>query len=290
MAADMRTRVHMAHVPNRATQHGLFRTNAETPTTSLKPGQQELRGNTVYAQEAKPHRETYITQDQTKETIYTSSLAKSMLSEDYVEPVKPFKPTSTLVEGLNSGTAHWCSEYKATSRVEGPPTRSMPMRRKEGEQMGTVGRAAEQSSYMQEFGKLGSDPRDHIVPGLGKLPVLRHALNNGTTKGTQHLPGYQGYIPYQVNTTEAARGADGAGERKVDKTNAAQTFHVNLVGYSGHVPESARNDRGGRRLTDLTTAGKDFMTPRTARFQQGVQSLEKELHSVRKVSKDGGLN
>ena len=32
--------------------------------------------------------------------------------------------------------------------------------------------------------------------------------------------------------------------RSVAKTNPADTVHLNMVGYTGHVPQSARNCRG----------------------------------------------
>lgn len=261
-----------SHIPKRATQHGLFLSSAETAPTSLKPGQQELHGIQVFKQEARQHRDTYINQDNVRDSCYTSSIAQATLPEDYSNPTKPYKPPDLVRHQLmlqkeksrldDSGTTHWESEYKATSQRE-PMVHHRPSPRRVPDPVNGVGRTRDESSYTQEFGRYGSDPRDRIPPGSTKLPVLRHHLNMGTTKGTFFVPGYQGFIPSCPTLThEAARAADGAGFRNTDKSNIEHVYHANIVGYSGHCPESARNDRGGRQPTKLTTSGRDFAPPK----------------------------
>jgi hypothetical protein len=49
--------------------------------------------------------------------------------------------------------------------------------------------------------------------------------------------------------------------RSTDKSNLTATFHTNMVGYSGHKPQNARNDRGGVSMTNLTCKGRDFAAP-----------------------------
>jgi len=218
----------------------------------------------IFAREAKPNRETYLTQDQCRESHYKATVANVTLPEDYLNPQKPIVPPDRVkghASGKSGGTGHWVSEYKATSQ-SGPMEYNPPAAPSNA--WHGAGRQGDDTSYTQEFGKYGSNPRDRLLMNRepGKLPVLRHALNVGTTKGTNYVPGYQGYIPFHAATPEAARALEGAELRSTEKMNLGQTFHVNLVGYAGHSPQSARNDRGGRKPSGLTTHGKDFLTPR----------------------------
>eukprot|EP00438_Fugacium_kawagutii_P033617 Skav216190 [mRNA] locus=scaffold1222:12934:13236:- [translate_table: standard] len=92
------------------------------------------------------------------------------------------------------------------------------------------------------------------------MPVFKNDLTAGSTRGTTHIPGYQGVIPRCMNSFSQSqvRAAAGATPRTVDKANIINNFHRDLVGYAGHVPEAVSNDFGGRKPTDLTTFGHDF--------------------------------
>ncbi|CAK9023362.1 unnamed protein product [Durusdinium trenchii] len=91
------------------------------------------------------------------------------------------------------------------------------------------------------------------------MPFFKNDLTAGSTKGTNHIPGYQGSVPTYPGFSEShLRAAGGTQPRSVDKTNIIHIFHRELVGYAGHVPEAACNDLGGRQPTDLTTFGHDF--------------------------------
>eukprot|EP00929_Paragymnodinium_shiwhaense_P092416 TRINITY_DN5231_c0_g1_i1.p1 TRINITY_DN5231_c0_g1~~TRINITY_DN5231_c0_g1_i1.p1 ORF type:complete len:311 (+),score=62.11 TRINITY_DN5231_c0_g1_i1:124-1056(+) len=298
MAAEVqneaRARQVMPHVPKKATQNGLFRSSQEEAPPTLKPGQTVLKGNDIYMQEAQPYRETYLTQDQVRDSVYTVTTSRATLPEDYINPARPYQPPTLRGAGdlLNSGTVHWQSEYKASLHKEplkllrdanngfggadhlpqGKPRQTAP--RGCGTMSFGLGRTADASTYTGDFGKAGTDPRDRLPPGSTQLPFSRTVLSAGTTKGTRHVPGYQGFIPANLINKEVARSCEkdvASEERVVDKTNMEQIYHVNLVGYCGHVPASARNDRGGRKTSDLTVFDRDFITPRTGRMKEMAQ-------------------
>jgi hypothetical protein len=204
--------------------------------------------------------------------MYRKTIANVLLPEDFVDPVKPVKPperTARSTSLAGGGTAHWRTEYKACLGESAKISRETGgFHRKMGFQIvhppaACVGRSEDSTSYHDEFGRYGADPLMKIQPGSLKLPIKKTALTAGTTKGSEHIPGYQGYIPAQITSPESARAEQGATTRSVDKTIIVETYHTNLVGYCGHVPASARNDLGGRRNCEMTTMGKDYTTPRT---------------------------
>merc|ERR1711974_190508 len=157
---------------------------------------------------------------------------------------------------------HWRSEYRAntdTRSLEGstyfrqtgpsyqalnPPT--------------CVGAAALASSFHQDYGHYGSDPRDKVKPGTEKMPVFKGALTAGTAKGTMHIPGYQGFLATNTRNEHVARVEMGSNLRSTDKTNLTESFHTNVVGYSGHEPTHHSNTQGGVRTSLMTTTGRDF--------------------------------
>merc|ERR1712136_116812 len=103
-----------------------------------------------------------------------------------------------------------------------------------------MGGQAGASTYCEDFGLLGSNPRSLIKPDEAAMPVIRNSLNFGTTKGTGHIPGYQGFL------SAAPHAGTARGERPHDRIH----YHRNLVGYAGHVAESAQNE-GRRQQSDL---------------------------------------
>lgn len=256
--------VPMAHVPRRATQHGLYVSGEETAPPALKPGQHELMRHGLYATvcgAAGDRGDSFLTLDRFSESEYAKSQGRNTRPEHYLEYKKADNrwAARTLHDGPE-GTAHWRSEYNSTlngsvverandDRAWGSPRSPYG----QSQSPNSTGRAEDLTSYHADFGRYGSNPRDRIPPGATKLPIFKTVLNAGTTKVTDHVPGYQGHIPMG-----SARG-ERCVERSVDKTNVVEIFHTNLVGYAGHVPMSARNDRGGRQLTTETVSGRDFV-------------------------------
>lgn len=261
----------MAHVPKRATQHGLHITGPELAPTALKPGQRELHRRGVYAAAAGEPCESYLAEELIAESEYGKAIARNTRPKDYVVP-RPTPPAAdgaprdSVGSGCGSGTRHWRSEYRAASDAlrRGEGDFEDEVWRRTAKEPNYIGRFEDLSMYRWDFGRYGSNPRDKVGPTDLKLPLFKTALTAGTTKGTDYIPGYQGYIPAHAIGREEARIAQGETPRSVDKTNIVSTFHTNLVGYAGHVPLSARNDNGGRMPTLLTVTGRDFLTPRVA--------------------------
>jgi len=257
--------VEMSHVPKRATQHGVFLASSERPPTSLKPGQKSLQRQ-VYTEEAKQLGETYIAQDMPAASVYAKSLAGLAKPEDYCNPTKPIRPADAPEGGGgHHGTAHWRSEYRSSMdhralhgsryhRQHGPSYQAM-------NPPTCVSAGALSTSYHEEFGKRGSDPREKIHPHSDRLPVFKTELTKGTTKATNHIPGYQGFLATNTVNPHVSRAEMGGTTRSVDKTNLTEIFHTNLVNYHGHVPAHHSNDNGGVQTSLETTMGRDYQHP-----------------------------
>ncbi len=253
----------MAHVPKRAVQHGIYTPLHEVSPPCLKPGQKELNPCGLYSAEAKQKDALALRQvpklleDGQNESEYTKRVCKAICPEDFKTPRGDKKADKD--DSRQAGAAHWRSEY-AHNSVEGcKPKSHLTAEQILNNRMVPTPRCC--ISKLQSFtcsqadyGRNGSNPRDKITPRDTQLPVVTNDLTAGSTRGTNHIPGYQGVIPNCANLRRAAKGTP----RTVDKTNIVHVFHKNLVGYAGHVPEAVCNDLGGRRPTDLTTFGHDF--------------------------------
>lgn len=81
----------------------------------------------------------------------------------------------------------------------------------------------------------------------------------GTTKTTNHIPGYNGYLPKtDLNPTAVSHGVGEMARNTIVKQNIVENYSVKIPGYSGHTPMSVLNDRGSIRPSCLTTAGEAF--------------------------------
>lgn len=254
----------MAHIPKKATQHGLYVSGEETIPVSLKPGQQDLVRRGIYSQDLPDDSQSYLAHELPAKSEYARTILSSTLPEHYFTPRQPHRrPVFEASGGASRGGAEgWQSEYRGRLGEEVLADRTAYFRQRglhheASRATACVGRPEGLSAYQHDFGRYGSDPRDRMRPGEKKLPVLKSDLNAGTTKGTDLLPGYQGHIPTCMSAPASARGA--GPPRSVDKTNIVQIFHTNLVGYAGHVPQCWKNDSGGCKPTDLTTSGRDFV-------------------------------
>lgn len=273
----------MAHIPKRAAQHATFVPSFETSAPRLKPGQEDLHRQGLYKAERRPMPETYLTQDGFKESMYSKHISSYLCPDDFEEPLglkKPFEFHTTSAE-IASGTDHWRSEYAANMNIDSVSGQRVHRFREPAyaarNASSVVSRAEDISLYQDDYGMYGSAPMDKVKPlSDGSLPFIKQTPRTaGTTKGTNHIPGYQGFI-----SGVSARAAGlGTTPRLVDKTNIAETFHLNVVGYAGHVPRSAWNDRGGRRISEETISGKDFAVP--ARYM--AASAERKAETPRDV-------
>lgn len=256
-------------IPKRATQHGLFLSGSEAPIVTLKPGQKELHRNGFYTTETKALEETYIAQDQFKKSVYAKHTSELTQPVDYMDPQKPIRP---VVSGGKTdadkqhGAAHWRTEYKNTFSEAGKEGHMPPYKRQIGPPFeiqnppACVSQPNELSFYQHEFGVYGSDPRHRISKQDTVLVTRKTDLTRGTTKGTTHIPGYQGFIPTNTNNPKVAEIEKGDKIRGNDKNNLVEIYHLNIPGYAGHVPVCAQNDKGPRQISTMTIHGKDYST------------------------------
>lgn len=209
-----------------------------------------------------------------EEAIDTNHDGKISVEECQNALKKPVQTTDVDCSAAGT-TRNWKSEYQAKGEEAG----GAPLEHR-GAAKGvtrrnynysyqppqSIGRKDTSTSSGHHFGRYGSNPRDRVDHKVATLQVHPNSLNRGTTRGTSHIPGYQGFIAANPLGPHSARAALGEATRSVDKTNLGDIFRTNLVGYTGHVPESHNNDFGGRKPTDLTTSGRDYAPLRSARF------------------------
>lgn len=237
----------------------------EVPPTQLKPGQVSLERQ-LYMEEVKDHHDTYIETDLEQGSVYQRTIASKMHPKDYFYPQKPIRQTEPPPGQGHHGTAHWKSEYR--SNVNDAARFDTVLYRQNGPSYQIanpptcVSGGDCVSTFHEAYGKHGSNPRDKYGSSDPEmLPTFKTALTVGTTKGTAHIPGYQGFLATNIANAKVAAIAHGGTLRSTDKTNLTQTFHTNCVGYAGHKPKNACNDRGGVANTTLTTKGRDFPPP-----------------------------
>jgi hypothetical protein len=230
----------------------------------LKPGQVSL-DRQLYQQEVKDNEETYFETDIEKGSVYMKQMVQRLVPTDYHNPQKPIRQTEPPPGEGHHGTGHWKSEYR--SNVNDAARFDTMLYRQNGPSFQVanpptcVGGGNLLSTSQEQYGLYGHDPRNKLVPGQTKMPTLKSALTVGTTKGTAHIPGYQGFMATNTTNPKVATSAHGGNMRSTDKSNLTQTYRTNMVGYCGHQPENARNDFGGLRPSKMTTHGRDFAPP-----------------------------
>jgi len=239
----------------------------EVPPTVLKPGQISLERQ-LYSEEVKQIEDTYMETELEKGSVYQRSISSCVIPRDYFWPRRPIKPCEPPEGGGHHNTAHWKSEYR--SNVNDAARFDTVLHRQNGPSYQIanpptcVGGGETLSTAHECYGKWGSDPRSKVPKGeenTQKLPAFKNALTVGTTKGTAHIPGYQGFLATNIANPKVAAIAHGGNLRSTDKSNLTEAYHTNIVGYSGHVPMNACNDRGGVSITNMTTSGRSFAAP-----------------------------
>lgn len=260
----------MSHVPKRATQHSNFLASWEVLPATLKPGQESVDRH-VFSEEARKEEQTYLGEGMPPCSVYKKTISQRAKPDDYknvVQPIRQTEPSGSAVG--HRGTGHWSSTYRQTfddnsiagatyHRQHGPSYQA-------ANPPTCVGGGGVQSSYMEDYGVLGSDPRNRVDRNQGKLPVMMGALTEGTAKGTLHMPGYQGFLPKNTRNPYCNRVASGATLRTNDKTNLTQQFHVNTLNYSGHVPINVANDFGAVNPGTSSLMSRSFQVPNLHAF------------------------
>jgi len=236
----------------------------------MKPGQISLERQ-LYSQEVKPITESYIDVDKPHKSVYARTNAQLEDPQHYTNPVKPLKPIAPKEDNCgHRGTEHWRSEYKSTfndlavagavyHRQDGPSYQA-------ANPPSCVSAGPLTSSYHEEYGVHGSDPRHKMPAGQETMPVFRTSLTTGTCKGTLHIPGYQGFLAKNTSNPYVARVERGETLRPVVKISLTDQYHPNKLGYTGHQPLHCSNARGAVQPTNRTTAGRDFQMHSLAAF------------------------
>lgn len=112
---------------------------------------------------------------------------------------------------------------------------------------------------MKSLGTYGHNPRAKLNQDHDKMEAELHELTMGTTKTTNHIPGYNGYLPKtDLNPTAILQGLGQEPRATFIKQNIVENYQVRIPGYSGHKPMSVINDRGALRPSCLTTIGEKF--------------------------------
>lgn len=257
----------MAHIPKRATQHGCSLPSWEQQLIDLKVGQHGVTRN-IYAVEAKGLGETYMNQDRPQESVYKRM--QTGKPEHYTDPVRPIKPGEPNEYCGHRGVSHWQSTSKtdhSLMAIDGAKFHRQDGPSYQAANPPTCVSRGEQLSCFQEFhGKHGfAGPLSTVPKDALKMPVLTHSLTAGTFKGTNHIPGYQGFIPTNTSNPYCARVASGA-ELRGKKSMLTEQFHVNLLNYCGHTPSHPNNDNGGRKVDNVSTMGRNFQWPKQNAF------------------------
>jgi len=253
----------MAHMPKRASMHGIHLCSHEVMPIELKPGQRSLDRH-VYSEEARMLEDVYYKADLPQESQYRIDIA-GVTPVDYAKPVRPIRPSEPPEEGGHRGVAHWRSTYNSyvnQEAVHGSTFhRQLGPSYKVTEPPTCVGAAPLVTTYRTDHGEPGSDPRDRLIPGCDKLPVYKTHLTRGTPKATMHIPGYQGFLATNTRIPAVARAEAGTTLRSVTKATLTDQYAKNIVGYTGHVPLHPKNDRGPVKPTTRTEMGKAYRPP-----------------------------
>merc|ERR1719161_708268 len=178
----------MAHVPKRAVQHQCYLSSSEVPPTTLKPGQTHLRERNLYTEEAPPLKDSYIRDGMASDSVYVKDISLLTQPVHYMEPTRPIKQVQPNIEGGHHDVSHWRSEYKsvhsdaavsgaAYHRQTGPCYQA-------SNPISCLSRPDDQTSYLEDYGKPNTDPRDRVRLDSNKMPVFKTELTRGTTKAT----------------------------------------------------------------------------------------------------------
>lgn len=239
-------------MPKRANGFSGFVPVAETIRCSLKPGQKELARKGVYEAEAKPDTVTYLSANK---PLSNYSDFQITTKADYAPP-QPACPDRWKDEPKS--VAHWSSEYRSNYKHDSDECPKFLRQREplytSNDPPACLSQGYLHSSYNADFGPEGYDIRSRLDPNSSKCPRTLGDLTAGTTTGTSHIPGYQGFLPVESRNPRVSAYASGKKIKHKNDGALVQNFHQNMPGYSGFVAKVAINDQGPRQITTLTEA------------------------------------
>ncbi|KAL4103078.1 hypothetical protein PRIC1_006815 [Phytophthora ramorum] len=104
------------------------------------------------------------------------------------------------------------------------------------------------STHQIDFGTYGGNPRDRPYMRKRGMASTTTDLNPGTSRVTNQIPGYAGFLPLTSHNAEAvaqATGPEEIGRLHPTPRVALRLFHSdNIPGYTGHKPVDCANYRG----------------------------------------------
>lgn len=173
-----------------------------------------------------------------------------------------FNNTQQKSDTLYKTTQHWKSNYageneKTQSRPKSQAQRpfwSYPKREH------VARRTFFKTEYHNTLGNYGHNPRTILNAESTKLENEANELTMGSTKVTQHIPGYGGFIARTDLNEKALEHSKSNAARELmrNKINLNENFNVKIPGYSGYKPMSCFNDRGQVRPNLFSTQGETF--------------------------------
>ncbi|KAL3660231.1 hypothetical protein V7S43_014762 [Phytophthora oleae] len=122
------------------------------------------------------------------------------------------------------------------------------------------------SSYQTDFGTYGENVRERPYMRKRGMASTTTDLNRGTSRVTNQIPGFAGFLPSTSHSAEAVAQANGPEEIEAlhpTPQTALRLFHSdNIPGYTGHKPVDCVNYRGECRAgrDPGTTTGDSYKT------------------------------
>jgi len=253
-----------------------FQSYSQKPVSTLKPGQEGQREYYSKVDNNKPS--SYLNNTNRWNSNY-GTLMKNVSPEDYAKAKKEMRSTSATATKntffaktadfsgeadetrfrKTGSTAHWKSNAKSDTAHNGVGQKGQMQEWLKREKRPILQKSSlyGQTFYDTEsratFGRYGENPRG-VPTGNQKTE-----LSAGSTKVTNHLPGYSGYIPKSSSSGTAEEQSRGSKYRSTFiKNNIVENYHVKIPGYSGHKPASSFNDRGAARGSCFSTTGEAF--------------------------------
>lgn len=151
------------------------------------------------------------------------------------EPIKRESFANLGKESLANTASHWGSVYKnevesncAKGRIRSErPVWSLPREAYSSK------RSHYQTEFGHSFGKNGENPRDKLPHSAVRQGNETHELTMGTTKTTEHIPGYNGFIPKSDFNGQALDQSKLAGHSRntILKQNIVENYQVKVPGY-----------------------------------------------------------
>jgi hypothetical protein len=125
----------------------------------------------------------------------------------------------------------------------------------------TYHRTTYKTDHTESMGVFGDNPRDKFSKTIcnsqvDKLFFDNYEVAEGSSKMSNHLPGYAGHIPRDFTRPQDTMVTDPY--FKTAKTNHMLNYKLRIANYSGHIPLNSKNNKGTARPFCLSTQSEKF--------------------------------